>query len=92
MPSLDGLHLWDKYESTMSGQSAQITMVMSFVQRLTAEWHPQSRVLNTSPSTQGAMSPLLTLGTLGVLSLNEHANLVKCILPAATKLVLQTSF
>ena len=32
MPSLDALHLWDKCESTMPCQSAQITMVISFAE------------------------------------------------------------
>ena len=36
MPSLDASHLQDKCKSTMPCQGASITMVMSFVQRLTA--------------------------------------------------------
>ena len=31
IPSLDAQHLWDKCESTMPCQSAEITMVMSFI-------------------------------------------------------------
>ena len=83
MPSLDALHLWDKCGNTMSCESAQITMVVSFAaQRLTAMAYTEQSAQRVCKLTQKELSlgqgPLLMTASLND---GEGSNFIgKCCL------------